>query len=110
MKAQAVDLDQVSPDDMKQIDIIKIYSTKKILVLDDFPEIRGDLKRTLKKFGCEHVDTAATGEEAIKLCGQHKYDIVISDYNLGNGKDGQQVLEEVRHLRVLSREHRRYLR
>lgn len=87
--------------DLKQIDIIKIYSKKKCLVIDDFPEIRGNLKRTLRTFGAEVVDTAADGEEAIRLCAQTKYDIVICDYNLGTGKDGQQLLEEVRFLRVL---------
>lgn len=87
--------------DMRQIDIIKIYNTKKVLVIDDFPEIRGSLMRTLRNFGAESVDTAADGTDAVKLCSQNKYDIVMCDYNLGVGKDGQQVLEEVRYLRVL---------
>ena len=101
MKAQPVDLSMVSPDDVKQIDIVKIFSNKKCLVTDDFPEIRGSLKRSLRSYGAEHVDTAADGTEAVRLCSQNKYDIVICDYNLGSGKDGQQVLEEVRFLRVL---------
>ena len=70
-------------NDLRQIDIIKIYNKKKCLIIDDFPEIRGNLKRTLRTFGAEAVDTAADGEEAIRLCGQNKYDIVICDYNLG---------------------------
>lgn len=92
---------QTSPDDLRQIDIIKMYADKRCLVIDDFPEIRGSLMRTLRNFGAESVDTAADGEEAVKLCSQNPYDIVICDYNLGAGKDGQQVLEEVRYLRVL---------
>ena len=92
---------QTSSDDLRQIDIIKMYNTKKCLVIDDFPEIRGSLMRTLRNFGAESVDTAADGDEAVKLCSQNRYDIVICDYNLGMGKDGQQVLEEVRYLRVL---------
>ncbi|WP_188149541.1 response regulator [Teredinibacter waterburyi] len=87
--------------DLKQIDIIKIYSNKRCLVIDDFPEIRGSLTRMLKTFGASTVDTAANGEEAIKLCSKKRYDIVLCDYNLGAGKDGQQILEEVRFLRVL---------
>lgn len=90
-----------SSEELRQIDIIKIYSTKKCLVIDDFPEIRGSLMRILRNFGAESVDTAADGEEAVKLCSQNKYDIVLCDYNLGSSKDGQQVLEEVRFLRVL---------
>lgn len=98
---KALDLGQMSPDDVRQIDIVKIFSNKKCLVVDDFPEIRGSLKRSLRGFGAEHVDTAADGTEAVKLCAANKYDIVICDYNLGTSKDGQQVLEEVRFLRVL---------
>lgn len=90
-----------NPGALRQIDIVKIYSDKKCLIIDDFPEIRGSLSRTLKNFGVGTVDTAADGEEAIKLCANRTYDIVLCDYNLGNGKDGQQVLEEVRFLRVL---------
>ena len=92
-----------TPDlnDLKQIDIVKIYSGKKCLIIDDFPEIRGSLMRTLRTFGAQTVDTAANGEEAVKACNAKKYDIVLCDYNLGSGKDGQQILEEVRFLRVL---------
>ena len=86
---------------IRQIDIVKIYADKKCLVIDDFPEIRGSLTRTLKTFGASSVETAADGEEAIKLCKKKKFDIVLCDYNLGAGKDGQQILEEVRFLRVL---------
>jgi len=92
---------QTQVDGLKQIDIVKIFSDKRCLIIDDFPEIRGSLTRTLKSFGAKAVDTAADGEEAIKLCSTKKFDIVICDYNLGSGKDGQQVLEEVRFLRVL---------
>ena len=94
-------LHQSNAADIKQIDIVKIYAQKKCLIIDDFPEIRGSLSRSLKTFGVNHIDTAANGEEAIKYCTKRKYDIVLCDYNLGSGKDGQQILEEVRHLRVL---------
>ena len=92
---------ELASAEMRQIDIIKIYNKKKCLVIDDFPEIRGSLTRILRTFGADSVDTAADGEEAVRLCNRNHYDIVICDYNLGAGKDGQQVLEEVRYLRVL---------
>ena len=86
---------------MKQIDLIKIYQKKRCLVIDDLSEIRGSIKRMLKVFGAEEVDTAANGEEAMELCLAHSYDIVLCDYNLGKGKDGQQILEELRYRGVL---------
>ncbi|TQV84693.1 response regulator [Exilibacterium tricleocarpae] len=87
---------------MQQIDVIKIYSTKKCLIIDDFTEVRGSLKRMLKAFGASHIDTAASGRDAIHMCQARTYDIVLCDYNLGTGKDGQQILEELRYLRALT--------
>ena len=86
---------------MRQIDLIKIYAKKRCLVVDDLSEIRGSIKRMLKVFGVEEVDTAANGEEAVELCTNHSYDIVLCDYNLGKGKDGQQILEELRYRGML---------
>ncbi|GAB1256135.1 hypothetical protein NBRC116494_06370 [Aurantivibrio plasticivorans] len=71
------------------------------MVVDDLSEIRGSIKRMLKVFGVEDVDTAANGEEAVELCTSKSYDIVLCDYNLGKGKDGQQILEELRFRKLL---------
>lgn len=86
---------------MRQIDLIKIYAKKNCLVVDDLSEIRGSIKRMLKVFGVEEVDTAANGEEAMELCLSKSYDIVLCDYNLGKAKDGQQILEELRYRGLL---------
>src|SRR5690606_8484805 len=40
-------------------------------------------------------DTADRGEETLSLCRNKRYDIILHDYNLGPGKNGQQVLEEL---------------
>jgi len=81
---------------MKQIDIIKTYGQKRCLVVDDVPDIRASLKRILIDFGSVNVDTAGNAEEAIDICQRNQYDIVLSDYNLGSSKNGQQLLEELR--------------
>ena len=81
---------------MKQIDIIKTYRQKKCLVVDDVPDIRASLKRILIDYGSSDVDMAGSAEEAIEICEKKYYDIVLADYNLGPGKNGQQLLEELR--------------
>ena len=86
---------------MKQIDIIKTYAQKSCLVVDDVPDVRTSLKRILVDFGSQKVDSAGSAEEAIELCEKHNYDIVLADYNLGPGKNGQQLLEEIRFQRYL---------
>ncbi|WP_019601540.1 response regulator [Teredinibacter turnerae] len=86
---------------MKQIEIIKTYSQKRCLVVDDVPDIRTSLKRILIDFGANDVDTAGNAEEAIDICHRHQYDLVLADYNLGAGKNGQQLLEELRFHKLL---------
>ena len=81
---------------MKQIDIIRTYAQKHCLVVDDVPEARAMLKRVLVDFGVKEADTVGNAEEAIDLCYKKVYDIIIADYNLGQGKNGQQLLEELR--------------
>ena len=70
---------------------------KKILVVDDFPEMRSAMKRMLMTLGSKDVDAAKNGREALALINRKAYDLVLCDYNLGEGKDGQQVLEEAKH-------------
>ncbi len=81
---------------MKQIDMIKSYSQKRCLVVETNPDLRTLLKRALVDFGSEDVDTAGHAEEAIDLCQRRQYDIVLADYELGKGRTGQQLLEELR--------------
>ena len=68
-------------------------SLKTYLVIDDCADVRNMLRSMLTAYGITHLDMASNGEDAIKLLGKHNYDIVLCDYNLGEGKDGQQVLE-----------------
>lgn len=86
---------------MQQIDIIKIYEKKRCLVVDDLTEVRAAYKRMLKSFGAIHIDTAANGDEAMQKCELNQYEIILCDYNLAESKDGQQVLEELRHSGLL---------
>lgn len=66
------------------------------LIVDDFENFRGTLNKMLMDFGIGNVDTAASGEEALRYCKAHTYDLILCDNNLGKGKSGQQVLEELR--------------
>lgn len=77
------------------------YSDKSFLVIDDFGEFRRSVKTMCQQLGAVEIDQAATGQEAIQLCIHKKYDVILSDYNLGDGKDGQQILEELIHRRLI---------
>ena len=81
---------------MQKLDLIKLYSKKRALVVDEFPDMRASIKRMLRSFGVEQVDIANDGGEAMARCRENEYDIIICDYSLGTGKNGQQILEELR--------------
>src|SRR3990167_5155647 len=66
------------------------------LVVDDFQGMRTILRDIVRAMGVTHVDTAANGREALNLLRGSRYDVVICDFNLGPGLNGQQVLDEAR--------------
>ena len=67
--------------------------TASVLVVDDEPIIRANLAEYLYGEGFA-VSSAATGEAALALVGQKKFDAVLCDVNLP-GLDGIEVLERV---------------
>jgi tetratricopeptide (TPR) repeat protein len=72
------------------------WSEKRYLIVDDFVGIRQLLRESLRNIGAKHIDQASSGGEAMTLLLRTHYDVVLCDFNLGEGKNGQQVLEEAR--------------
>jgi tetratricopeptide (TPR) repeat protein len=72
------------------------WAGKNYLVVDDFVGVRQLLRESLRSLGARNIDQAASGGEAIGLLAKIRYDVVLCDFNLGEGKNGQQVLEEAR--------------
>jgi tetratricopeptide (TPR) repeat protein len=72
------------------------WTDKHYLVVDDFIGIRQLLRESLRNLGARYIDQASSGGEAMAALGRTRYDVVLCDYNLGEGKNGQQVLEEAR--------------
>lgn len=56
-------------------------SVKRILVVDDEENTRIGLSKLLSQEGFE-VESAANGNDALDLLGQHKINLVISDINM----------------------------
>jgi len=76
--------------------IESMLAGKRILAIDDLVESRSSMKKMLQILGADEVDIAMDGDEATEHILHKDYDLVISDYNLGKGRDGQQILEEAR--------------
>tara|TARA_R110001592_G_scaffold135779_1_gene352237 strand:+ start:2602 stop:4170 length:1569 start_codon:yes stop_codon:yes gene_type:complete len=50
----------------------------------------------LSSFGAYHVDMASSADDAMDKCRFNFYDIILCDFNLGQGKNGQQILEALK--------------
>ncbi|APC18010.1 hypothetical protein BLL42_20615 [Pseudomonas frederiksbergensis] len=81
------------------------YHQKSFLIVDDFSDFRSSVRSMLRELGVKDVDTADTGEVALRMCAQKRYDFVLQDYHLGDGKkNGQQVLEDLMVEKLISHE------
>ncbi|WPL16179.1 Chemotaxis protein CheY [Thiorhodovibrio winogradskyi] len=69
---------------------------KTVLIVDDFQNMRSTLRQMLLSIGFERITPVATGEEALAALRAKRFDVVVCDYNLGDGIDGQQLLDQAR--------------
>ena len=73
------------------------------LIIDDFAEMRTLLRGMLTALGAVDIVQARDGDEAIEVLRGRSFEAVLCDYNLGDGQDGQQVLEQARIEKLLPR-------
>ncbi len=78
------------------------YSALRALVVDDYPGLRSALRLTLSTFGVTKIQLVSNAAEAIFQAKNKHYDFILCDFNLGEGRDGQQLLEELRHRNLIS--------
>ena len=79
------------------------FSKMRVLIIDDFENFRMSMKKIMVGFGVDKVDVTRNGNEAIRACTETKYDVILCDYNLVAVKNGQQELEELRHLNLIKK-------
>lgn len=77
------------------------FSGKRFLIIDDFADMRSMLRNMVESYGVSEVDGAGNGKDALTAMAKKDYDVILCDYNLGEEKDGQQILEEARHRNLL---------
>ena len=85
-------------------ELVVNYGELRALVVDDYPGMRSALKLTLSNFGVTRIDLAANAGEVLFKVQNASYDLILCDFNLGEGRDGQQLLEELRHRGLISLE------
>lgn len=79
------------------------YSNKSVLILDDVPEMRSSLRSQVGSLGCERVAVSSNVKDALEQFKTNAFDVILCDYYLAGGTDGQQFLEFLRTRKVISR-------
>ncbi len=74
----------------------------KILVVDDQQSMRGLARQCLARLGVQEVALAATGEAALDMMAETRFDIVISDLNMP-GLSGVELARRIKEHPVFAR-------
>jgi DNA-binding NarL/FixJ family response regulator len=78
-----------------------------VLIVDPNPGVRANLQNMLNQSGITRIESAVNAGTAIKALGRKSFDIILCEYELGSGtatgegQDGQQLLEDLRHHRII---------
>ncbi len=69
---------------------------KRVLIVDRHQNARDSLRLMLSSLGITSVSGVGTSTEVLRQVKARRFDIILSDYVLDDGRDGQQLLEELR--------------
>lgn len=74
-------------------------SQHNVLIIDDAQAVISVVRTMLRSMGFSDncIDYVKEGKSALNCIKTKKYDVIICDYNLGDGLNGRQLLEEIRH-------------
>lgn len=74
---------------------------KRVLIVDRHSPARDSLRLMLGALGVTAVHGAGSSAEVIRQVKGNRFDIILSDFVLDDGRDGQQLLEELRHAHLI---------
>ena len=94
-------LDQkITADLLQKLD--KDLAHMRVLLVDRHTSARNSLRMILSTLGVKAVHNAGTSAEVLRQVKAYAFDIILADYLLDDGRDGQQLLEELRHKHLIS--------
>jgi CheY-like chemotaxis protein len=80
----------------------KELTRKRVLLVDRHASARNSLRMMLSSLDISAVHNAGSTIEVLRQVKANRFDIVLSDYILDDGRDGQQLLEELRQQHLIS--------
>ncbi len=85
-----------------QAKIGKDFPRMRVLLVDRHSGARHTLRSILSTLGFTAIHNAATSTEVMRQIKGNDFDLILSDYHLDDGRDGQQLLEELREQHLIS--------
>lgn len=76
-------------------------STISALVVEANPGMRTQIRNMLALSGINRVQFAVAAGVAVRRLREGKFDLILCEYHLGEGQDGQHLLEDLRHNGVI---------
>lgn len=81
---------------------LKEFARKRFLIVDELDSFRFATKKTLMDLDLKLIDTATNAQSVVAGFQNVNYDVILCNYELGKGKkNGQELLEELRHHKLL---------
>lgn len=71
------------------------------LIIEPHAGMRASIHNMLSLGGISKIEYAAGSGSAIRPLKHKQFDLVICEYDLGEGQDGQQLLEDLRHHKIM---------
>jgi DNA-binding NarL/FixJ family response regulator/Tfp pilus assembly protein PilF len=71
------------------------------LIIEPHAGMRSTIHNMLNMCGLSKIDHVASSNQAVKHLGLKPYDLILCEYALDGGQDGQQLLEDVRHHKLM---------
>ncbi|MDR2614521.1 MAG: response regulator [Candidatus Accumulibacter sp.] len=80
----------------------KNLAQSRVLVIDRHSGARNSMRILLTTLGITAIHNAATSVEVLRQVRANEFDVIFSDYLLDDGRDSQQLLEELRQQHLIS--------
>ena len=71
------------------------------LIIEPHAGMRATIHNMLTMCGLSKIDHVGSSNQAVKHLGTKPYDLILCEYALEGGQDGQQLLEDVRHHKLM---------
>jgi len=82
--------------------LAKDLERMRVLIIDRHSSARHSLRVILSTLGISAIHNAGTTAEVMRQVKAYSFDIIFADYILDDGRDGQQLLEELRQKHLVS--------